>query len=543
MQFTYSTWYQFLGSNPSLPPPRASFAPPPPFARSPASAAASPCRSQTCRLRPDLLHDLLLPLSSPPLPLRSVCGRPAVPRASPACTPPARFASQPRARTSAARFASRPRARFACFSRSRQQPLASRRLPASPNPIASRARFHAVHATEQLGPSRRRTNQPHQHSRTENSSARVRDPTRAAASLGPDGVRPIRRRLCRPVDGALWRGSAADVLRRGLATASISGQSRYGLSGAAPQPPALSGQFRYGPSGAAPLPASCGAALLLSALSGQSVVAPPPAPPLPVDPLLLCGAFDAPVSTYGNHTYGAPSVYVFLGYWLGLSAGQQGFSAGHPAYLAPQSQPGLPPIPYGEYPPPQPSGGYGLPMASPSPSPALPSAPWDPVLLPALHAAPTPNNYTGGDWYMDTGATAHMFAHPGNFAFFTPVSTDRRIIVGDGSTLPITHIGHTSFPSSSTPLSLSNILVSPHLIKNLISVRCFTCENPVTVEFDELGVCVKDARTRMFGRPILALQTDNGKEFDNLAFRTFLSHHGTVFRLTCLYPDCSSRHR
>ena len=36
-----------------------------------------------------------------------------------------------------------------------------------------------------------------------------------------------------------------------------------------------------------------------------------------------------------------------------------------------------------------------------------------------------------------------------------------------------------------------------------------------------------------FGRPILALQTDNGKEFDNLAFRTFLAHHGTVFRLTC----------
>ena len=36
-----------------------------------------------------------------------------------------------------------------------------------------------------------------------------------------------------------------------------------------------------------------------------------------------------------------------------------------------------------------------------------------------------------------------------------------------------------------------------------------------------------------FGRPILALQTDNGKEFDNLAFRTFLSHHGTIFHLTC----------
>nr|XP_020157687.1 uncharacterized protein LOC109743008 [Aegilops tauschii subsp. strangulata] len=230
------------------------------------------------------------------------------------------------------------------------------------------------------------------------------------------------------------------------------------------------------------------------------------------------------------------------------------------------------PQPYRGYPPPQLSGPYGLPAAPPPPPPALPPAPWDPALLTALHTAPTPNNYTGGgDWYMDTGATAHMFAHPGNLASFTPVTTDRRIIVGDGSTLPITHVGHTSFPSTSMPITLSNILVSPHLIKNLISVRCLTRENPVTVEFDELGFCVKDARTRMvlhccdsldelypvhppststtapvalspgvdlctqFGRPILALQTDNGKEFDNLAFRTFLSHHAST-------PGCSSRH-
>ena len=98
---------------------------------------------------------------------------------------------------------------------------------------------------------------------------------------------------------------------------------------------------------------------------------------------------------------------------------------------------------------------------------------------------------------MDTGATAHMFAHPGNLAASTPVTTDRRIIVGDGSTLPITHVGHTLFPSNSMPISMSNILVSPHLIKNLVSVKSLTRENPVTVEFDGLGFCVKDARTRM----------------------------------------------
>jgi len=71
---------------------------------------------------------------------------------------------------------------------------------------------------------------------------------------------------------------------------------------------------------------------------------------------------------------------------------------------------------------------------------------------------------------MDTGAMAHMFAHPGNLASFTPVTIDRRIIVGDGSTLPITHVGHTSFPSNSMHITMSNILVSPHLIKNLFPV-------------------------------------------------------------------------
>ncbi|KAM3275559.1 hypothetical protein ACQJBY_044122 [Aegilops geniculata] len=40
--------------------------------------------------------------------------------------------------------------------------------------------------------------------------------------------------------------------------------------------------------------------------------------------------------------------------------------------------------------------------------------PWDPALLAALHSAPSPSSYGGGgDWYMDSGATAHMTAHPG----------------------------------------------------------------------------------------------------------------------------------
>nr|XP_020176443.1 uncharacterized protein LOC109762042 [Aegilops tauschii subsp. strangulata] len=80
-------------------------------------------------------------------------------------------------------------------------------------------------------------------------------------------------------------------------------------------------------------------------------------------------------------------------------------------HAAPQS---YPPAPlYG------PSAAYGLPLAggfaAPLPSaPALPPAPWDPALLADLHNAPMPQQHTGGgDWYMDTGATAHMAANPG----------------------------------------------------------------------------------------------------------------------------------
>ena len=43
-----------------------------------------------------------------------------------------------------------------------------------------------------------------------------------------------------------------------------------------------------------------------------------------------------------------------------------------------------------------------------------------------------------------------------------------------------------------------------------------------------------------FHRTIAHLQTDNGKEFDNLAIRHLLSTQGTVFRLTCPYKDLNA---
>nr|XP_051204762.1 uncharacterized protein LOC127318333 [Lolium perenne] len=152
----------------------------------------------------------------------------------------------------------------------------------------------------------------------------------------------------------------------------------------------------------------------------------------------------------------------------------------HQAFIVapPQAPAGLPYAPAG-----LPYGGM---------MPPAPTAHWDPALYTALQHAPSPGAYSGGGgWFMDTGASAHMAAHP----------------------------------------------VSPQLVQNLVSVKTLSRDNSVTVEFDEFGFSVKDARTRMFGRPILALQTDNGKEFDNTTIRTLLSTHGTIFRLTCPYTS------
>jgi len=67
------------------------------------------------------------------------------------------------------------------------------------------------------------------------------------------------------------------------------------------------------------------------------------------------------------------------------------------------------------------------------------------------------------------------------------------IVVGDGSLLPVTAIGAAHLSGS---LSLNNVLVSPKLIKNLISVRQFTTNNNRSVEFDPAGCSVKDLESQ-----------------------------------------------
>jgi hypothetical protein len=67
------------------------------------------------------------------------------------------------------------------------------------------------------------------------------------------------------------------------------------------------------------------------------------------------------------------------------------------------------------------------------------------------------------------------------------------IVVGNGSSLPVTSVGDSLIPG---PFYINNILLSPDIVQNLLSVRRFTTDNWCFMEFDPFGLSVKDLTTR-----------------------------------------------
>jgi hypothetical protein len=129
---------------------------------------------------------------------------------------------------------------------------------------------------------------------------------------------------------------------------------------------------------------------------------------------------------------------------------------------------------------------------------APPDAVWDQHDLAKnfniMMLVPPPNM----EWYMDSRASSHKASNSSILTHvFTPnYSTCHSIFVDNGSLLPVTSTGHTYFPIVDCSLYLYDVLVSPNIIKNLISVHRFTTDNLISVEFDPYGLSVKDLQTR-----------------------------------------------
>jgi len=174
-----------------------------------------------------------------------------------------------------------------------------------------------------------------------------------------------------------------------------------------------------------------------------------------------------------------------------------------PAYFAP------PPAP-GSYPQP--------PQAPPA------WAPWTPEGLASAFSTATLNPPTSSsDWVIDSGASSHITANPGMVTVSPCSSFPSSIVVGNGATLLVIGTSYAVLPGPFRldnvfvapdiiknllsvrkfgyavlpgPFRLDNIFVAPDIIKNLLSVRKFTTDNFISIEFDPLGVSVKDRRTQ-----------------------------------------------
>jgi hypothetical protein len=109
----------------------------------------------------------------------------------------------------------------------------------------------------------------------------------------------------------------------------------------------------------------------------------------------------------------------------------------------------------------------------------------------ALHPPPT----SVQDWVVDSSVTHHTTPSVGNISTPHPLNSSNpsSIIVGNGSSLPVTSVGDSVLLG---PFYLNNILLAPDMVQSLLSVRHFTTNNWCSMEFDPFALSVKYLSTQ-----------------------------------------------
>ncbi|RVW62428.1 Retrovirus-related Pol polyprotein from transposon RE1 [Vitis vinifera] len=89
----------------------------------------------------------------------------------------------------------------------------------------------------------------------------------------------------------------------------------------------------------------------------------------------------------------------------------------------------------------------------------------------ALAALTLDNTIAETEWTSDTGASNHMTGKQGMLTNIRNYSGSDSVLIGDGSSLPILGIGDSSIKQRNKVLPLHDVLLVPHLKKNLLSER------------------------------------------------------------------------
>jgi hypothetical protein len=75
--------------------------------------------------------------------------------------------------------------------------------------------------------------------------------------------------------------------------------------------------------------------------------------------------------------------------------------------------------------------------------------------------------------------------------YSSPTPFHSFVTVGNCARLTVTHTNTATIPTSSSPLLLHNVLVTPSIVKNLVSIRQLARDNNVSIEFDAIGFSVR----------------------------------------------------
>ena len=75
---------------------------------------------------------------------------------------------------------------------------------------------------------------------------------------------------------------------------------------------------------------------------------------------------------------------------------------------------------------------------------------------------------------VDTGATNQISEDLSNLSNLKPYTGSSRIVLGDGTSLPITHVGFACIASSFGNLSIPNVFLVPRMKRNPLSVLQLT---------------------------------------------------------------------
>ncbi|KAI5342688.1 hypothetical protein L3X38_010564 [Prunus dulcis] len=112
------------------------------------------------------------------------------------------------------------------------------------------------------------------------------------------------------------------------------------------------------------------------------------------------------------------------------------------------------------------------------------------------HHAHSASQPTDNIWLADSGASNHVTSNMSNLRHSSPYTGSETLRVGDGNSLPISNTGSTILHTSNAKFHLLNVLHTPQVAHNLLSVHKFVSDNHCSLIFDEIGVSIKDNATQ-----------------------------------------------